>query len=183
MLTQSSTNQSVVYLSISNGKLVRRVDESTPNAIARVNKVGKQVYELFYNSMIGHIVDISTKENEYGKFIIVKVKAHDTTYNLEMNYSSGYSVSFLRALPNVDISQNVEITPKLIVEGDKKKSVIFLNQGGKAIKHFFTKENPNGMPDLEKIKVKGKDTWDDTKRMEFLENYAKTKVFVEEAPF
>jgi hypothetical protein len=29
------------------------------------------------------------------------------------------------------------------------------------------------MPDLVKIKVKGKDTWDDSDRMEFLENNAK----------
>jgi hypothetical protein len=47
------------------------------------------------------------------------------------------------------------------------------NQNGSGLKWAFTKDNPNGMPDLVKIKVKGKDTWDDSDRMEFLENYAK----------
>jgi hypothetical protein len=32
------------------------------------------------------------------------------------------------------------------------------------------------MPELAKIKVKGKDTWDDSDRMEFLENYMKTEI-------
>jgi hypothetical protein len=90
-----------------------------------------------------------------------------------MNFSSGYSASFLKTLPNVKLSDRVQITPKLTIEGDKKKSVCFLNQNGSGLKWAFTRENPNGMPDLVKIKVKGKDTWDDSDRMEFLENNAK----------
>ena len=85
------------------------------------------------------------------------------------------------------------LSPKLYIDGDNKASVLFINQNGAAIKHFFTKENPNGMPPLEKIKVKGVETWDDTKRMEFLEDFVKShilsnisslpEVSEEEAPF
>jgi hypothetical protein len=46
------------------------------------------------------------------------------------------------------------------------------------------------MPDLTKVKIKGKETWDDSDRMEFLENYAKSlfggskaEPIEEEAPF
>jgi hypothetical protein len=46
------------------------------------------------------------------------------------------------------------------------------------------------MPDLTKVKIKGKETWDDSDRMEFLENYAKNLfggsnkvVAEEEVPF
>jgi hypothetical protein len=95
---------------------------------------------------------------------------------LEMKYSSGYSNSFLKALPNVDLKKPVTLSPKLYIDGDKKSSVLFLNQNGAAIKHYFTKETPNGMPNLEKIKVKGVETWDDTKRMEFLEEFVKTTI-------
>ena len=37
------------------------------------------------------------------------------------------------------------------------------------MKWFFTKNNPNGLPPLQKIKIKGKETWDDSEAMEFLE--------------
>ena len=36
--------------------------------------------------------------------------------------------------------------------------------------------NPGELPDLKKIKVKGKDTWDDSERLEFLEEYVKNTI-------
>lgn len=176
-LQESQTqNGGITFLSVSNGKFVRRVDEGTPNAVSRVNKVGKTVHELFYTSLIGHVKEVTTKESEYGKFWVVKVKspANDQVYQFEMNYSSGYATSFLKALPNANLEQNVEISPAIVKKDDKSQSVIFLRQDGQAVKHYFTKANPNGMPDLEQIKVKGKITWDDTKRMEFLEKYVQS---------
>lgn len=183
MLTNSSQNQNVVFLTITNGKLCRRVDAGTPNAIERTTKTGKQVHELFYTTVTGHIVDIGIKENDYGKFLLATIKdiATEQKYVLEMNFSSGYSTTFLKTLPNADINQNIEISPALIIDGDKKKSVIFLKQGGYAIKHFYTKDNPKGMPDMVKVKVKGKETWDDTDRIEWL--YNKAKALFVDVPF
>lgn len=60
-----------------------------------------------------------------------------------------------------------------MVDGDKRNSVMFINQDGKGLKHYWTKDNPGSLPNLEKIKIKGKDTWDDTKRLEYLENFIK----------
>lgn len=186
-LTNQSQGGSKVFLSISNGKLVRSFKEKTDGAVSRVNKAGREVYEMFYDSLEGTITGVDTKDGEYGKFLIIKVESNGVNYQLETNYSSGYSSSFLKTLPNVKLDQRVAITPKLTIEGDKKKSVIFLNQNG-GIKWFFSRENPNGMPDLTKVKIKGKETWDDSDRMEFLENYAKSlfgnkSVQEEEAPF
>ena len=188
-----SNQGSGVFLSISNGKLVRQFKSPTDHSVSRVNKAGIEVHEEFYDSLIGQIKDLKTKETEYGKFWVITVTDGSINYMLEMKYSSGYSVSFLKALPNVDLKKPVTLSPKLYIEGDKKSSVLFINQNGAAIKHYFTKDNPNGMPPLEKIKVKGVETWDDTKRMEFLEDYVKThilskisvlpEVSEEEAPF
>jgi hypothetical protein len=169
----NSQGGSKVFLSISNGKLVRSFKEKTEGAVSRVNKAGREVYEMFYDSLEGTITGVGTKESDYGKFLVVQVESNGVNYQLEMNFSSGYSASFLKTLPNVKLSDRVQITPKLTIEGDKKKSVCFLNQNGSGLKWAFTRENPNGMPDLVKIKVKGKDTWDDSDRMEFLENNAK----------
>jgi len=175
MLTTNQSQGNVVFLTISNGKLCRRVDAGTPNAIERTTKTGKQVHELFYTTVMGHIVNLDIKENDYGKFLLVTIKdvATEQKCILEMNFSSGYSTTFLKALPNANLDQNIEINPALIIDGDKKKSVIFLKQGGYPVKHFYTKDNPKGMPEMVKVKVKGKETWDDTDRIEWL--YLKAK--------
>jgi hypothetical protein len=174
---QNSQGGNLVFLTISNGKIVRQVKEKTDSSVSRINKVGREVHEEFYDSLGGKIKEVLIKENDYGKFWIVKVKSDSQTYQLEINYSGGYATTFLKALPNVDLSIGVTLTPKLIIDGDKKRSVLFISQNGSGVKHYFTKDNPNGMPDLKKIKVKGKDTWDDSDRMEFLENYVKNNIF------
>jgi hypothetical protein len=172
----NNSQQGVVFLAISNGKIVRQFKEKTEKSVSRMNKVGREVHEEFYDSLTGILKDVSTKESEYGKFWVVKMETEGKLYQIEFNYSGGYATSFLKALPNVQFHLPFTISPKLTIDGDKKKSVLFINQNGAGIKHYFTKDNPNGMPDLTKIKVKGKDTWDDSERMEFLESYVKNNI-------
>ncbi len=83
-------------------------------------------------------------------------------------HSLGISM-FLKILPNIDLDSDVIITPSLKIEGDKKKTSMFITQHGVALKHYYTKDNPIGIPELQKMKVKGKITWDDSDIMEFLE--------------
>jgi predicted DNA-binding transcriptional regulator AlpA len=173
---QSNQSGNGVFLSITNGKLVRQYKQPTDKSVSRVNKVGKEVHEEFYDSLTGYISDIKTKESDYGKFWVVSVKDDKYTYFLEMKYSSGYAVSFLKALPNVSFSELVTLTPKLTIDGDKKSSVVFINQNGVGLKHFWNKANPGELPQLKQIKVKGVSTWDDTERMEYLEEYVKSNI-------
>jgi hypothetical protein len=172
----NNSQQSVVFLAISNGKIVRQFKEKTDKSVSRINKMSREVHEEFYDSLTGCLKDVTTKESEYGKFWVIKLEAEGKLYQIEFNYSGGYATSFLKALPNVDLTKMFTLAPKLTIDGDKKKSVLFINQNGGGIKHYFTRDNPNGMPDLNKIKVKGKDTWDDSDRMEFLENYVKNTI-------
>lgn len=162
---------SAAYLSISNGKICKQVMQPTAKSITRVNKNEKTVHEEFYSAVSGRIVDISTKEHkDFGKFWLVKIQDDDgETAVLQFNYSSGYANSFLKALPNVDFSQPVKLSPKLEEKDGKKKTTLFLNQNDTPIKWAFTKEEPNGLPALKQVKVKGKITWDDSDVMEFLE--------------
>jgi len=173
---QSNQGGNGIFLSITNGKLVRQFKQPTDKSVSRVNKVGKEVHEEFYDSLTGFISDIKTKESDYGKFWVVSVKDDKHTYFLEMKYSSGYAVSFLKALPNVSFSELVTLTPKLTIDGDKKSSVVFINQNGVGLKHFWNKANPGELPQLKQIKVKGVSTWDDTERMEYLEEYVKSNI-------
>ena len=175
-LQLNSNGGNGVFLSITNGKLVRQFKQATDKSVMRVNKVGREVHEEFYDSLSGYISDIKTKETEYGKFWVISLKDGNTTYHLETKYSSGYAVSFLKALPNVAFSEVVTLTPKLTIDGDKKQSVLFINQNGSGLKHYWTKADPKELPDLKQIKVKGVLTFDDTDRMEYLEDYVKTNI-------
>jgi len=165
-----------VFLSITNGKLVRQFKQPTDKSVKRTNKMGREVHEEFYDSLTGYISDIKTKESEYGKFWVVILKDDKYTYFLEMKYSSGYAVSFLKALPNVSFSELVTLTPKLTIDGDKKSSVVFINQNGVGLKHFWNKANPGELPPLKQIKIKGVLTYDDSERMEYLEEYVKSNI-------
>jgi hypothetical protein len=173
---QSNTNGNGVFLSITNGKLVRQFKQPTDKSVKRTNKLGREVHEEFYDSLSGYITDIKTKESEYGKFWVVTVKDQELTYFIELKYSSGYAVSFLKALPNVSFSNVVTLTPKLTIDGDKKSSVLFINQHGVGLKHYWNKANPGELPPMKQIKVKGVLTWDDTDRMSYLEDYIKNNI-------
>jgi hypothetical protein len=165
-------NNSTFY-SISEGRICTQHKQPVPGSIERVNKNGKIVHETFHDALKGKITNIYTKDSDYGKFWYVELNGNEV---LQFQYSSGYANSFLRALPNVDLTSEVTLAPKLTIEGDKKKGSLFINQHGKALKWAYTKDEPNGIPDLKKIKVKGKETWDSSDIMDFLEDMVKTQI-------
>lgn len=161
------------YYSVSDGRICTQHKQPVPGSIERVNKNGKVVHETFHSALKGRITKITTKDSDYGKFWNVELNGNEI---LQFQYSSGYANGFLRTLPNVDLSKEVVLAPKLTIEGDKKKGTIFINQDGKALKWFYTKEDPQDLPPLKKIKIKGKETWDSSDQMEFLESMVKEKI-------
>lgn len=172
-----------IYYTISDGKICRQHREPVEGSITRVNKNGKTVHETFHKALKGRITDIKTKDGDFGKQWIVTLQDESgQSEQLQFQYSSGYANGFLRALPNVDFSKEVIIAPNLQMVNDKKKTTVFLSQlnddNGKweALKWYFTKDEPNGLPDLEQKKFKGKITWDDTEMMEFLEKMVNTEI-------
>ena len=62
----------------------------------------------------------------------------------------------------------MKVSPQVKEVDGKKQSSLFVNQEGVSIKHAYTKAEPNGMPDMEQVVIKGEKVWDDTKRLEFL---------------
>lgn len=173
---------SAIYYTISDGKICRQHREPVEGSVSRVNKNGKTVHETFYKALKGRIVDIQTKDGDYGKQWLVTLQDESgTRETLQFQFSSGYANGFLRALPNVDFTKEVVIAPNLQIKDDKKKTTIFLSQlnnEGKweALKWYFTKDEPNGIPDLEQKKVKGKIVYDDSEIMEFLELFVTRKI-------
>lgn len=164
-------NNSATYLSIGDGKITKRVKQPTKDSVTRKLKDGKEIHEEIYDGVSGIITDIKTHDHpSFGKFWNVFIIDGEESYILQMNYSGGYASAFLKTLPNADLTQRLRISPSMKMEGDKKKVTLFINQGGAALKHFFTKDAPNGLPQMKQIKVKGKIQWDDSDMMAFLEN-------------
>jgi hypothetical protein len=142
-----------------------------------VNKNGKTVHEEYCKGWKGRITAVTVRDHpEFGKFWNITLTDDQGDAILQMNYSSGYSAAFLKMLPNIDLSSDVIFTPSLKKEGDKNKTSLFITQHGVPVKWFYTKDDPKGLPPLRKIKVKGKDTWDDSDIMEFLENMVNTEI-------
>jgi hypothetical protein len=176
------TQVNKIFLSVADGKIVQRVSEGTPGAHPRAKKDGKIVHEMRYANISGQLVGISVRSNDYQGTEIKEwqfdINDGDDNYQVQMMYDSRYATSLLFALcnPVVDFAQPITITPWMKVIGDKKKMSCYLKQGDNPIEWLFTRDEPNGLPDLAKVMFKGKETWDSYDRMVFLEQYVNNNI-------
>jgi hypothetical protein len=159
------------YISIVGGRFCIRVPEGSEGAISRVNKIGKTVFEKYYDNFTGKLVGLKTTDGgAYGKQWVFSFQDSGEVYNLQLGYTNSFAKNILKMLPNADLTKEMKISPQTKVEADgTKKSSIFINQDGKALKHAYTKDAPNGLPPMTQVTVKGSLVWDDTDQMIFLE--------------
>jgi hypothetical protein len=147
-------------------------------AVSRVNKLKKTVYEKYHDSLTGKLVSLKVKrDGDYGPQWVFVFQDTKDVYLLQLPFSNSFSKNILKMLPNADLSKEMRLTPSSKVEADgTKKSSIFINQDGKALKHAFTKDAPNGLPPMTQVTVKGSLVWDDTDQMVFLDKMVKEKI-------
>jgi hypothetical protein len=163
------------YLSVADGNLVRQHKQATERTTERLTKTGKLVFEERFKDLTAKLENITTRTNDYGTQWQLEFTDGDATYIVSLPYSSRYSSSFLKALPNVDVSKELRFMPWAMKDKqDATKTItgVTLYQDGEKIAPAYTKENPNGLPQMVKIKVKGKEQWDDSDMMQFLEQMA-----------
>ena len=164
------------WFSVYDGKFSQKVSDTTPGAIQRTNKLGKVTFEKYYDSFVGKLVNIRKQDSPYGKNWMFDFKDKADVYHLTLGYANGMASSFLKILPNIDVSKEIKVSVSTKEVDGKKKSSLFVNQDGIALKHFYTKENPQGIPQWEQVMVKGVPVWDNTKELAFLENMVKKTV-------
>jgi hypothetical protein len=164
------------WITIYDGKFTQRVDENVTGATQRVNKLGKSVYEKYYDNFTGKLINIRTQDSPYGKQWVFDFKDREDIYHLTLSYANGFASTFLKILPNIDVSKEIKVSTSTKEVDGKKKNSLFVNQDGVALKHAYSKENPNGLPQWEQVVVKGVQVWDNTKELEFLENMVKTTI-------
>lgn len=172
-----------IYLSISDGKVVRRVAEGVSGAEPRTKKDGTIVWEQRYSFITGYLRSISINESTYAgakmKDWVLEMEDMGESYTLQLMYDSRYATSLLYALcnPAVDFSMPITINPWMKVVDGKKKTACYLKQGKDTnIDWYFTKENPHGLPELKETRFKGEIVWDSYDRMQFLEKFVNDHV-------
>lgn len=180
-----NNRKSGIYLSIGDGKINQSygVTEDTPGAIKKIRKDGSIAYVLQYDSVSGFLTDIKVIEQEFSGAKVKKweftIQDGDETYLLQVGYSSRYAKSILFALPNVDFSKGIEFSPWMKIVDDKKKTAVYLNQeglNGESVRWFFTRDEPNGMPEMKQVEFKGQLVWDDHDQCQFLERYVEEHI-------
>ena len=164
------------YLSIVGDKIVKRTSANDPNGVQRKNKNGDTVYEIPFDFVEGKIESIVVKDGDYGKQWMIQMNDGEERFTLQLSYSGGFTKTFLQTVPNIDLTKSVKLVPYQKEVNGKKRSTLYVNQGGKeSVRWAFTKDAPNGLPQMEQITIKGVLTWDDTKQLQFIEQYVKNK--------
>lgn len=175
MALNKSEGLSIVYLNVADGRLVRQYKEKNDKTIERVTTTGKTVYEEYFKDLTGYITSITTRDTDFGKQLQVVIKDGEENYIISMKFGSRNASSFLKALPNVDKDEEVRVMPWIMkdrLDITKKITGITIYQNNIKVPPAFTKDNPNGLPQMKQFKVKGKIQWDDTEMMDFLYNRA-----------
>lgn len=154
-------------------------------------KNGAVSYRRNYTAITGYITGIYEKEIEHEsvKFKMFNIEIMDsgekyvvsTPLTTSTGSLDGIVTSFIKTYKNVDKTKKLRFTcnkkknergyvPKCLFISDA------LSDG--AYKFYYTKENPNGMPEPEKKVKMGKESWDFTEQTNFL--YERLKEFMED---
>jgi len=177
----------VKYWSFTKGQFTRRVSENhkgaTPRVLEQGPNTGKTIYEVFVDTITGQIVEMKVREGDYGKSfqILIDVTEDDLNpefFAVDFRFNST-GKSLLKKLPNIDLFKDVALVGYAIDGTNSKGEAVKnyyavpyqgeISKAGKVLP-AYTKEEPNGYPEMVQKKVRGKNTWDDTDQLEFLEN-------------
>lgn len=190
------------YLSIFGGEIVQEWRKEEPSEdkipagkelqtreISQGKNAGKTVWYVGYDYLAGMLSDVSLDtEGDFGARIILTVKDVDDTYVLTLPVNSSYGNDFLMKMENIDLSKEVSFEPWQMDKDawynlTKKKtkngrSGLTIRQDDEKVPKAYTKEEPNGLPELQ-IKKVGKETKvNDDDRMIFL--YERLDEFMEQ---
>lgn len=160
--TAATEREKQVFMSIIEGQWAEKVDKGTEGAKERVNKKGETVYELLFGDVSGIVKGMSIEKREHGKQLNVTIDDVGEVYTLSIPVESRYFSDFVNKIASADLKKEVRIAPFAFTpkgEKDKKTGIniyqvgnplaitenVKKGQEGK-LPRFFTKENPQGMP-------------------------------------
>jgi hypothetical protein len=183
----NNTESKTYWLKPVNGKFEWGVKDKREGFIAKVvetsdgKKVTKYVKEFDY--IEGSLSDVYSEDSDYGKRWVVKITDNDEVYIITFKYSSGYSKSFLNQIERIDLSKLVKVSCTYKEEEKNGKTVkntaIWLSQKTQSgaygwVGFKYSKDNPQGRPDLKEVVVRGEKIYDDTDQLAYYDNVVNT---------
>jgi len=174
-----------VYLALVKGVITQRVKPGTEGATQRENKKGDVVFEKQYSGLSGFIVNIRKESAEFDGVtqyqwrITFIVDGDDgKNYILTIPEASRICGQIMNRLPNVDFTKEVDLFTGEGVDKETGKPFQWatIKQGGEKVMPKFTKDNPNGLPPLSRIKVRGQEMWDSSDQLAFYDKMIETEI-------
>jgi hypothetical protein len=145
-------NSSAIYVDLRNGKVMRYSKTNEPGTMPVVSTKGDTRYYYIYDFIEGHVTNFSTREEEIAGKTRLKFQIHmddkGESYLVKMDVDSSYFRMFCSVLPNINWSYPVRLIPRMKEENLVKKSSMIVVNNGNPVKFAFTKDNPNGKPEV-----------------------------------
>lgn len=188
-------NNRYLYI-LKDGKMREKVAEGTEGAVLRTHTDddGKttEKWEIAYSGIKGLITGVQLYDGDYGTSVNVSIKDEDDNlFILSLKAASGYGESFMEALPNIDLAE--EVTLKSYIAKKSGRPALFIQQNGETIRSAFSEYNEEtktfsgllGYPQPD-AKTKKKNTSEAWKiffamRNEWLKDYLTDNKFIEPA--
>jgi hypothetical protein len=139
----------------------------------------------YYDNLTGRITSIQFKDDvikgQVSKIVLFEITDNIDSYLLQMRLVSGYFRTLCNSLksgnPKKIITLSGAVKP---LPNGKSKTVIFVKQDGRVLKHCHTKDNMGDCPDTEYLVYKGKPDYDNSKQIEYFVNWLKSINFSQE---
>ena len=148
------------YVNIVGGKFATKAEENAEGAVSRVNKNSKTVWEYLHDSLSGTIESIIVQKNEkLGAYeYVIDVNDVGNHYSVSVPAESKYGDSLASKVPNIEINVWTKLQPYDFEDKTKinpntgkpqKQTGISIVQNDVKVASAYTKENPNGLPQME----------------------------------
>lgn len=124
-----------------------------------------------YSALTGILTGINISEQEYQgkKYERLELTVSDGTqiYELQMRFNSGYGRGFCYCILNASLKDPITFCPSSKEVNGKKDTWLFMKQDGIWLPRYFRKDAPNGLPPMNRVRVGGKDVWDNFDQLQF----------------
>lgn len=156
------------YLSIFGGSIVQEwrkepAADKIPDGKdlqERENKNGKKVYYVEYDYVAGLIKDVELDTTgDFGSRVIITLQDVDDNYKITLPLNSAYCQNLLYRLRNIDLTKEISLEPWSMNSEEwfkltRKKTAngkngLVIKQDDEKVEPAFTRDSPNGLPELE----------------------------------
>lgn len=143
---KSEKDQKRYLYVLADGKLHEKAEEGAEGAKLRVHihddKTETSKWEYSYPGVVGKIGDIKFYESDYGTNINIDITDEDENeFVLSLKASSRYGEAFMEALPNLDLTEEVDFTVYSFPDPKNKERKIqgmTIKQNDEKVRSYFT---------------------------------------------